>query len=68
MKRPITMKREQLVRELQAIDYRLKMKNTAWEGAIKMAFSNSGSFDFTNLVYNDMPLAEELISKFKLIR
>jgi hypothetical protein len=68
MKREKTLRREKLISELKTIDARLKFNNTAWNSAIKSAFSSTGSFDFLNLAHKDLGLVEELVMRFKLIR
>lgn len=68
MKREKTIRRENAIKTLQSIDSRLKLKNTAWNSAVRSAFNSTSSFDFVNMAYADLYLAEELIEKFKLVR
>ena len=68
MKREKTIRREKLISDLKNIDARLKFKSSAWNSAIKSAFSATGSFDFMNLAHSDLDLVEELVMKFKLVR
>jgi hypothetical protein len=65
MKRKI---RQQIIIDLKSIDLRLKFSNGGWNDAVKTAFNSSGSFDFDNLAYVAPNTAQELISKFKLIK
>jgi hypothetical protein len=65
MKRQSTIEKLELVRNLNALDSKLKYNNSAWNERVKAAFNMTGSYSFENLVYTDTYTARSLYQEFK---
>jgi hypothetical protein len=64
MKRPSTIERTKIVRDLNNIDCKLKFTNSHWNDRVKEAFNNTGSFSFEDLAYADLYTAKSLLYDF----
>jgi hypothetical protein len=64
MKRVSTIKKLELVKELNWLERKNK-RNNVWDNKVKLAFSNTGSYSFEELVIKNIDVAEELIIFFK---
>ncbi len=64
MKRVSTLKKIELVKELNWLERKNK-RNNVWDNKVKLAFNNTGSYSFEELVMKDATVAEELVILFK---
>jgi hypothetical protein len=64
MKRVSTLKKIELVKELNWLERKNK-RNNVWDNKVKLAFNNTGSYSFEELVIKNIDAAEELIILFK---
>ena len=64
MKRVSTLKKIELVKELNWLERKNK-RNNVWDNKVKLAFNNTGSYSFEELVMKDVTVAEELVILFK---
>jgi hypothetical protein len=64
MKNKTTILREKVLRDLNAMDVKFRFDSPNWDRQVKQAFNETGSFCFENLVMNDTPRAQSLISNF----
>lgn len=59
-----TIRRTELLSELNWIERKNKT-NKMWDNNVKLAFQQSGSFSFEELILKNEPAAEQLVLLFK---
>lgn len=64
MKRANTIRREELIKQLNWLERKNK-RNSTWDKQVKLAFEVSGSFSFDELIIKDQAIAEDLVETFK---
>jgi hypothetical protein len=64
MKRASTIRKEELVKQLNWLERKNK-RNSTWDKQVKLAFEVSGSFSFDELIIKDQAIAEDLVETFK---
>jgi hypothetical protein len=64
MKRANTIRKEELVKQLNWLERKNK-RNSTWDKQVKLAFDISGSFSFDELIIKDQAIAEDLVETFK---
>jgi hypothetical protein len=64
MKRASTIRKEELVKQLNWLERKNK-RNSTWDKQVKLAFDISGSFSFDELIIKDQAIAEDLVQTFK---
>jgi hypothetical protein len=64
MKRASTIRKEELVKQLNWLERKNK-RNSTWDKQVKLAFDISGSFSFDELIIKDQAIAEDLVETFK---
>ena len=64
MKRANTIRKEELVKQLNWLERKNK-RNSTWDKQVKLAFDISGSFSFDELIIKDQAIAEDLVQTFK---
>jgi hypothetical protein len=64
MKRANTIRREELIKQLNWLERKNK-RNSTWDKQVKLAFEVSGSFSFDELIVKDQAIAEDLVETFK---
>jgi hypothetical protein len=64
MKRANTIRKEELVKQLNWLERKNK-RNSTWDKQVKLAFEVSGSFSFDELIIKDQAIAEDLVQTFK---
>ena len=64
MKRANTIRKEELVKQLNWLERKNK-RNSTWDKQVKLAFEVSGSFSFDELIIKDQAIAEDLVETFK---
>ena len=64
MKRANTIRREELIKQLNWLERKNK-RNSTWDKQVKLAFDISGSFSFDELIVKDQAIAEDLVETFK---
>jgi hypothetical protein len=64
MKRANTIRKEELVKQLNWLERKNK-RNSTWDKQVKLAFEVSGSFSFDELIVKDQAIAEDLVETFK---
>ena len=64
MKRANTIRKEELVKQLNWLERKNK-RNSTWDKQVKLAFDISGSFSFDELTIKDQAIAEDLVETFK---
>jgi hypothetical protein len=63
MKRQSTLEKIELIKKLNWLERKNKL-NSHWDNQVKLAFRNSGSFSFEELIHKDKFIAEDLVDMF----
>jgi|LauGreDrversion4_2_1035121.scaffolds.fasta_scaffold1159514_3 hypothetical protein len=64
MKRASTLKKAELLKQLNWLERKNKM-NKSWDNTVKLAFASTGSFSFEEMIHKDVNVAEQLTILFK---